>query len=108
MCRRLHCLGDNCFFLGCFNEAASLQRQRGQHKAGAKNHGKAERDLVLIGGTFLIFCPLKRYKGGNELRLNPWSVESFSPFLMRPRYLRMAPRCNIWETFPYCHCLGTE
>ena len=55
--------GDNgyvFFSLRCFGEAAFRQRQRGQHKARAKNHGKAERDFVLIGTTVPISCPLKR------------------------------------------------
>lgn len=62
--------GAGLFFLWCFDAAASLQRQRGQHKAGAKNHGKAGRDLVLIGGTFPIFSTLKRCEVGKELRFN--------------------------------------
>lgn len=83
-CLRCKCLcagdfivwGTTVFFfffpLWCFNEAASLQRQRGQHKAGAKNHGKAERErvLVLTGGTFSIFCLPKRCEVGKDLRFS--------------------------------------
>lgn len=63
-----------------------MQRQRGQYKAEAKNHGKAERDLVLIGGTFPIFCPLKRCEVGKGLGFHPQSIASLSPLLMRPLF----------------------
>lgn len=47
-----------------------LCRDKEGNKIGTQNHGKAEKDLVLIGGTFRIFCPLKRYEVGKELGFN--------------------------------------
>lgn len=64
--------GDNGFVffsLHCFSEAAFWQRQRGQRKAGAKNHGKAERDFALIGVTVPISCPLKRCEAGGRIEV---------------------------------------
>ena len=72
-CRRLHCLVGGTkvlsFSLRCFDEAAFWQRQRGQHKARAKNHGKAERDFVLIGATVPISCPLKRCEAAGRIEV---------------------------------------
>ena len=64
--------GDNGFVffsLRCFDEAAFWQRPRGQYKARAKNHGKAERDFVLIGATVPISCPLKRCEAAGRIEV---------------------------------------
>lgn len=58
------------FFLWQFNEATSSQEQNRQCTSRAKSPGQAGRNLILIGGTSQIFCPLKRCKAGKEQRLN--------------------------------------
>lgn len=67
--------GGQLFFLFLFffydvSMKQLLCRDKEENKTGTKNHGKAEKDLVLIGGTFPIFCPLKRYEVGKELGFN--------------------------------------
>lgn len=70
-----------------------------QHRARAKNHGKAKRERgersCLLGETFLTFCPLKRYKVGKKLRFNRKAIQSGSPFLMRPLFWEMPSPGNI-------------
>lgn len=58
--------GGQLFFFYDVSINQLLCGDRSQHKAGAKNQGEAERDLVLIKGIFSTFCPLKRCEAGKE------------------------------------------
>lgn len=62
--------GDSCALSVTFQWSNSWKKPNCWCKSRAKNHGQAEGDLILIGGSFPILCLLKRCEVGEEWRFN--------------------------------------